>query len=74
MALQEISELDQIKKRLRRFKEYQEILTEKINKCSKNDYVRLQSMKAWVENEIFELKNRSKKIYLIALIKNEKQN
>ena len=74
MSLQEISEIDQINKRLRRFKEYQEILTEKIDNCSKDDYVKLQSLKAWVDFEILELKNRCEKIYTIALIKNEKQN
>jgi len=74
VSLQEISELDQIKKRLRRFKEYQEIITEKINNCSKDDYVRLQNLKAWVELELLELKSRCEKIYTNALLIHEKQS
>ena len=61
MPSQEINELEQIGQRLRRFKEYQEIFTEKINNYSKEEYVKLQSLKAWVENEIFKLKNRCKR-------------
>jgi len=51
-------EIEQINKRLRRFKEHQWILDEKSEECSsKEDYVKLQGLRSWVEMEILELKN-----------------
>ena len=70
MTSQEISELEPIKKRLRRFKEYRKMLTEEINNCSKQDYIKLQGLKAWVDLEILELKNRSTEIYSHAICRN----
>jgi hypothetical protein len=63
-------EIEQINKRLRRFKEYQWILDEKNEECSsKEDYVKLQSLRAWVEMEILELKNRLTELYKNAIAK-----
>lgn len=63
-------EIEQINKRLRRFKEYQEILDEKSEECSsKEDYVKLQGLRAWVEMEILELKNRLTELYKNAIAK-----
>ena len=71
MSSQEINELEPIRKRLGRFKEYQEIFTEKINNCSKEEYIKLQSLKAWVELEILKLKNRLTEIYTNAIARKE---
>jgi hypothetical protein len=64
------SEIEQINKRLRRFKEYQWILDEKNEGCSsKEDYVKLQGLRAWVQMEILELKNRLTELYKNAIAK-----
>ena len=71
MALQEINELEPIKKRLRRFKEYRKMLTEEINNCSNQDYIKLQGLKAWVELEILELRGNLTKTYVYVISKKE---
>lgn len=61
---EESKELGHINENLRRLREYRWVLDEKMEECSsKEDHVKLQGLKSWVEREILKSKNRLTEIY-----------